>query len=47
MGVVICNTPDLCIEEIADSAMSFILSFYRPDSILAHRGSSREAFGET
>ena len=34
VGVVICNTPDLCIEEIADSAMSFILSFYRQTPFL-------------
>lgn len=34
MGVVVCNTPDLCIEEVADSAMSFILSFYRQTAFL-------------
>lgn len=33
-GIVVCNTPDLCIEEIADSAMSFILSFYRQTAFL-------------
>jgi C-terminal binding protein len=34
MGIVVSNTPDLCIEEVADSAFSFILSFYRQTSFL-------------
>lgn len=34
LGVVVCNTPDLCIEEVADSAFSFILSFYRQTAFL-------------
>lgn len=34
MGVVVSNTPDLCIEEVADSAFSFILSFYRQTAFI-------------
>ena len=34
MGIVVSNTPDLCIEEVADSAFSFILSFYRQTAFL-------------
>jgi len=34
VGIVVCNTPDLCIEEVADSAMSFVLSFYRQTAFL-------------
>ena len=36
MGIVVSNTPDLCIEEVADSAFSFILSFYRQTAFLHH-----------
>ncbi len=34
MGIVVSNTPDLCIEEVADSAFSFVLSFYRQTAFL-------------
>lgn len=34
VGIVVSNTPDLCIEEVADSAFSFILSFYRQTAFL-------------
>lgn len=34
MGIVVSNTPDLCIEEVADSAFSFVLSFYRQTPFL-------------
>ena len=33
-GIVVSNTPDLCIEEVADSAFSFILSFYRQTAFI-------------
>lgn len=34
VGIVVSNIPDCCIEEIADSAFSFILSFYRQTAFL-------------
>ena len=34
LGIVVCNTPDMCIEETADSAFSLILSMYRQTAFL-------------
>ena len=34
MGVIVCNTPDMCIEETADSAFSLILSLFRQTAFL-------------
>lgn len=34
LGIAVCNIPDLCIEEIADSAFALILSLYRQTAFL-------------
>ncbi len=34
VGVVVCNVPDMCIEETADSAFSLILSLFRQTAFL-------------